>query len=448
MTAIAGIQRPGSQEIVHAMLNQMSHRGSFWRHIVKNNNIYLGASGSKTQNNSSLKIIKENVAQEMINSSHFARACAADGNLELTRDSLGVSPLYYGRASDGSVCFASEVKGLLVVTKDIHELPPGHVLKGEKVSPVPVTAKRFDWSGVISDYSKTLRQELEKAILNRIGDGNVGSWLSGGIDSTAIAAIVRRYVRDLHSFVAGFPGSPDIHYAEIAARHLGTIHHKIEVTPEEIIKTLPQVIYHLESFDALLIRSSILNFKVAQMASDYVPAVFSGEGADELFGGYEYLRTIPEDNLQDELNNILGSLHNTALQRVDRSASAYGIVAYVSYLDQQVVDLAQQIPAKFKIRDGVEKWVLRKAMEDLLPNELLMRKKAKFWQGAGVQDYLAIHAESKISDREFLDERVLPDGQRLNSKEELMYYRIFKDLFGEFQDLSWMGRTRKTRFDR
>ncbi len=448
MTAIAGIQYPGSNEIVSSMLNKMTHRGNSWRHIVNHNNVFLGASGSRAQKKAAAMLIQEHVAQEMINTSHFARASAAGGTLELTRDSLGISPLYYGRTSDGSLCFASEVKGLLAVTKDVHELPPGHILRGGKINSLPVKAKRHTSSNGKADYIKALRQGLEKAIFNRIGDGNVGSWLSGGIDSTAIAALVRPQVRELHSFVAGFPGSPDIHFAEIAARHIGTTHHKLEVTPEEIIKTLPQVIYHLESFDALLIRSTILNFKVAKMTADYVPSVFSGEGADELFGGYEYLQTIPEENLQYELNDILGRLHNTALQRVDRSASAHGIVAYVSFLDQEVVDLASQIPVEYKIRGGVGKWILRKAVEDLLPGELVMRKKAKFWQGAGVQDYIANHAENTISLRDFNSERILPGGQRLNSKEELLYYRIFKDLFGEFEDLSWMGRTRKTRFDR
>ncbi|HNR02279.1 MAG TPA: asparagine synthase-related protein [Anaerolineaceae bacterium] len=447
MTAIAGIQHTGSQEMVHAMLNQMTHRGNFWRHIVKNNNVILGASGSKTQKKSAAKLIDENIAQELINASHFARASAIDGTLELTRDALGISPLYYGRTGDGAVCFASEVKGLLAVTKDVHELPPGHRLKEGKISILTVKPNRSAWSGEKNDYIKALRHKLEKSILNRIGDGNVGSWLSGGIDSTAIAALIRPHVHELHSFVAGFAGSPDIQYAEIAARHIGTNHHKLEVTPEEILKTLPQVIYHLESFDPLLIRSTVLNFKVAQMTSDYVPAVFSGEGADELFGGYEYLQTIPEEKLQDELNDILGRLHNTALQRVDRSASAHGLIAYVSFLDEEVVALAKQIPAKYKIRHGVEKWVLRKAVEDLLPEKLLLRKKAKFWQGSGIKDHIANYADNTISDNDFRLEKHLPDGQRLNSKEELLYYRIFRNLFGEFEDLSWMGRTKKTRFD-
>ncbi len=448
MTAIAGIQYKGSKDTVRTMLNKMSHRGNSWRHVVEHDNVILGVSGTKAQYLGADRLLQDNVAQEMISSSHFARARVANGSLELTRDPLGVSPLYYGRTSNGSLCFASEVKGLLEATTDVHELPPGHKLRGLIIAPLSGKAKRTTIKGTLEQVSRDLRQRLETAILDRIGDGNVGAWLSGGIDSTAISAMVRPHVRELHTFVAGFAGSPDVHYAELAARHIGSTHHILEVTPEEILKTLPQVIYHLESFDALLIRSTVLNFKVAQMTSDYVPAVFSGEGADELFAGYEYLHSIPEEKLQSELDNILGRLHNTALQRVDRSASAHGIVAYVSFLDQQVVDLAMQIPVKLKIRDGIEKWVLRKAVKDLLPEELTLRKKAKFWQGSGVQDYIAKYADEAVSDHDFKTERELPDGQQLSSKEELLYYRIFKDLFGEFEDLSWMGRTRKTRFDR
>jgi asparagine synthase (glutamine-hydrolysing) len=276
----------------------------------------------------------------------------------------------------------------------------------------------------------------------RIAELGAGSWVSGGIYSTAIAAIARPHMREFHTFTAGLENSVDIQYALMAARHIGSIQHTRTVTIAELLETIPEVIYHLESFDALLVRSSILNFLVAKLASDYVPAVFSGEGGDELFAGYDYLKDIPEEKLQEELTDIIARLHNTALQRVDRSASAHGTVAYVGLLDQDVVDLALSIPTEFKIKDGIEKWILRKSVADLLPEELLMRKKAKFWQGGGVTEIIAEHAERLITDHDFTEERKLVSGETLNSKEELLYYRIFKDNFGEFEDLSWMGRTK------
>jgi len=443
MTAIAGIQGAGSQDRVETMLSCMSHRGGSWKRVVEHQNAILGVSGSNWSKGNIQTMTDKHSVQERISSSHYAYARIANGAFELERDPLGVSPLYYGLTGRGELCFASEVKGLLVVTRDVHEFPPGHVMRGSKIK--TAAAKRAKPAKTASaGIHQELRRRLENSIAARIGDGNVGSWLSGGIDSTAVAAMARPHVKELHTFVAGLPGSPDVKYSEIASRHIGSTHHVLTVTPESLVDSLPQVIYHLESFDALLIRSTILNFRVAAMASDYVPAVFSGEGADELFAGYEYLAGIPQDELDKELADLVGRLHNTALQRVDRSSAANGLTAYVCFLDQGVVELASQIPVEMKIKDGMEKWILRQAVADLLPDELLYRKKAKFWQGSGVQDHLVRYANAHVTDDDFAREKRLPGGMTLNSKEELLYYRIFRDLFGEFEDLSWMGRTKKT----
>ncbi len=442
MTAIAGIQCATAQNQVKEMLEKMIHRGRDWQYIIEKNGAILGAAGSSAQKKPALILSSELIAQEQVSKNHFAKAKTQQNGIELSRDPLGISPLYYGKNREGALCFASEVKGLLAVTRDIHELPPGHSLTGMRLKPNKKPAYSKPLRTQAENIAKQLRSRIEVSIADRIGDGNVGAWLSGGIDSTAIAAIARPHVKDFHTFTAGLNGSQDIYYAHIAAKHIGSIHHTRLVTTGEIIESIPQVIYHLESFDALLVRSSLLNFLVAEMAADYVPAVFSGEGADELFAGYSYLHRIPESELQGELNNILMRLHNTALQRVDRSAAAHGLVAYLGLLDQGVVDLALRIPAEYKIRDGVEKWILRKAVEDLLPKDLLMRKKAKFWQGGGVQEVIAEYAEKMISDGDFKRERNLKCGENLNSKEELMYYRFFHEHFGEFDDLSWMGRTK------
>ncbi len=442
MTAIAGIQSLHGQTKVEEMLGQMKHRGDDWCHIIEKNGAFLGSSGTKNQKKSARKIQNEQVALEFISKNHYAAAKMAKGQMELSRDSLGISPLYYGRTTEGDLCFASEVKGLLAVTRDVHELPPGYSLLGTQLkrNKRPSHNGRNDRSS--DDIAQELRNKLETVVSNRIDEGYAGSWLSGGIDSTAISAIARPHLKEFHTFTAGLPGSQDVHYAKIASKHIGSIHHTRTVTVEEILQAIPEVIYHLESFDALLIRSSILNFLVAKHAADFVPAVFSGEGADELFAGYDYLHEVPKSKLQDELDDIISRLHNTALQRVDRTVSAHGMVAYVGLLDQDIVNLAHEIPAEFKIRDGVEKWILRKAVEDLLPEELLMRKKAKFWQGGGVKEIIAEYADKRISDHDFASERKLDNGETLNSKEELLYYRHFKEYFGEFDDLSWMGRTK------
>ncbi len=442
MTAIAGIQYPTARNHVKEMLNRMRHRGHDWQYIIEKNGVILGAAGNKLQNNPALIISNEVVAQEKVSKNHYAQAITRTNGIELTRDPLGISPLYYGKTREGALCFASEVKGLLTVTRDIHELPPGHTLTGAKLRRKDWPTRAIPMPKEAAKIAKQLRARIEASIADRISNNDVGAWLSGGIDSTAIAAIARPHVKELHTFTAGLDGSQDIQYASIAARHIGSNHHTRLVTTDEIISIIPEVIYHLESFDALLIRSSLLNFLVAKMAADYVPAVFSGEGADELFAGYEYLHQVPAGDLQGELSDILMRLHNTALQRVDRSTAAHGLVAYLGLLDQDIVELAQRIPVEYKIRNGVEKWILRKAVEDLLPEDLLMRKKAKFWQGGGVQESIAEYANKEISDRDFKCERKLKNDETLNSKEEVLYYRIFRAHFGEFEDLAWMGRTK------
>jgi asparagine synthase (glutamine-hydrolysing) len=280
-----------------------------------------------------------------------------------------------------------------------------------------------------------------------LDNGEVGAWLSGGLDSSAMAALARPHVDRLHTFAVGVDGAPDLMFAAEVAAFIGSHHHEAVVTFAQMLAALPAVIYHLESFDALLVRSSITNYLVAQAAADFVPAVFSGEGGDELFAGYAYLKALDLAMLPDELIDIIGRLHNTALQRVDRCASAHGTVAHVAFLDPEVVAYALQIPVEFKLRDGVEKWILRRALDDALPESVLNRIKAKFWEGAGVRELLAEFAEGRISDADFRAERSLANGWTLNTKEELLYYRIFREHFGELEDLGWMGRTKGAPLD-
>ncbi len=377
----------------------------------------------------------------------FALAILTPRGPFLARGRVGVAPLYYGLC-EGKACFASEVKALLDFAQPIREFLPGNYFdstvgmvsyaKIEKRDPVKMTPE---------EAALKLRARLSESVSKRIAASgeDMGSLLSGGLDSSAMAALAMEQVGSLKTFAVGTPGAPDLEHARAVADFIGCDHRELVVDLDDMLGVLPDVIYHLESFDALLVRSSVTNYLVGKLASDYVSSVLSGEGGDELFAGYEYLKSLKSEELADELVDITNRLHNTALQRVDRCSQAHGLVAHTGFLDLDVIDYALCIPPGYKLyRNGgaVEKWVLRRAMDGMLPESVLDRPKAKFWEGAGVEDLIERYVAEKISDDEFARERVLPNGETLNSKEELHYYRIFKEHFGEHRDLSFMGRTK------
>lgn len=443
MSGIAGINQSGKQDLVEKMLGKIAHRGRAGREIIASEDATLGVVWTEPQAESVSRLKKENAVADDAGSGHLAYAQVKDGELTLLRDHLGVAFLYYGLNEEDAVCFASEVKALLGYCSDIRQVPPGHEYKGGLIEPYFELEKQEPVGESPEAVAEELLRRLMASVEKRIEMGGiVGSWLSGGLDSSTMAALARPLVDKLHTFAAGLKGAPDLDHASELADYIKSEHHEVIPDFDELLKALPDVIYHLESFDALLIRSSITNYMVAKMASEYVEVVFSGEGGDELFAGYAYLKSIDKDLLADELIDITGRLHNTALQRVDRSSTAHGTVAHVGFLDPHVVDYALRIPVEYKLRDDVEKWILRRAMDGRLPERVLTRAKSKFWEGAGVLELISDYAEKKITDSDFGRERTLPNGWVINTKEELMFYRIFREHFGELGDLTWMGRTK------
>lgn len=272
-------------------------------------------------------------------------------------------------------CLGSE--GLMKATTNIHELPPGTILEGKAIKTYFEVSLQEPVSTPEQEIIIKLRSLLAQSVDTCIGDGDVGAWLSGGLDSCVIASLASQRTEKMHTFVGGVPGAPDVEYSKEMAEYLHTRHHEVIIDPEEVVKVMPDIIYYLESFDALLVRSSILNYLVGRETSQYVPAVFSGEGGDELFAGYDYLKGVDPEDLPAELIDITNRLHNTALQRVDRSASANGVVPLVCFLDPRVVNYATKIPASFKLNGGIEKRILRKTFSDLIPPRVLNRKKGK-----------------------------------------------------------------------
>ncbi|MBI4531561.1 MAG: asparagine synthase B [Candidatus Latescibacteria bacterium] len=375
----------------------------------------------------------------------FAYAIVKDGEITLARDPLGIKPLYIGW-HNGSLAFASEIKALLKTCDTVKEFPPGYVYSSR------TGLKRHyhlnPRSPNVSDIEAAKRgitERLQEAVRKRlIADVPVGVFLSGGLDSSLIAAFARRHKDPLDSFSVGTEDSPDRECAWHVAEFLGTRHHEYIYTIEKAIEALPEVIYYLESFDCSLVRSAIPNFFLAKLASHDVKVALSGEGSDELFAGYDYLKGIAPDVLQDELLYITCALHNTNLQRCDRMSMAHGLEVRVPFLDVKLVDYAFRIPVGLKLpaQSKTEKWILRKVAEEVLPEEIVWRRKSKFAVGAGLGDKLAQFAEEQIGDAEFAHEREIGDGLFLRSKEELLYYRIFSEQYPVDKFLPLIGRSR------
>ena len=395
-----------------------------------------------------LELFKEDPGQYHKNlDGMFAFAIMKDDELFLGRDPLGIKPLYLGRRN-GKMIFASEIKALLGLCDNIEEFPPGHVYSTKKGFSryYNLIAKEPD----ILDFDiakESLLNLLVKSVRKRLmADVPVGVFLSGGLDSSVIAAIANIYKKPLDTFSVGTSESRDRKFALQMAEHLGTRHHEYVFTIMEAIEALPEIIYHLESFDCALVRSAIPNYFLARLASQHVKVALSGEGADELFSGYHYLKGLSREELEKELLEITSSLHNTNLQRCDRMSMAHGLEVRVPFLDVEMVDFAFRIPVQFKLaRPGkIEKWILRKAAESLLPSEVAWRPKVKFAQGAGLDEQIINFADQAFSNLEFKKHCEIADGITLKTKEELFYYRIFKGLFPEKEIMSLVGYSKST----
>jgi asparagine synthase (glutamine-hydrolysing) len=359
----------------------------------------------------------------------------ADGNdIMLARDPIGIKSLYYGNCS-GRHLFASELKAIAPYCDDIKEFMPGtyyHSKEGFKRY-YSVPDLQPDSSVSIEDYIQEIRETLEAAVVKRLmSDVPLGAFLSGGLDSSIICAIARKHLPELHTFSVGLEGSPDIEAARIVSRHLDTIHHEYILTPQELKNKLPEIIYYLESFDQDLVRSAYPCYFTSKIASDYVKVILTGEGADELFAGYTYYKGITDEAvLHNELRRSVSSLHNINLQRVDRMTMAHSLEGRVPFLDLTMIELGQRIPAAYKLKGDpvVEKWILRKAFEDLLPHDIVWRKKEQFDEGSGSADMLQSVVSSVMTYKEKVLYQKKWSDTLLRSSEECHYHKLFVDAY-------------------
>ena len=256
-------------------------------------------------------------------------------------------------------------------------------------------------------------------------------FLSGGLDSTLIAAIAARYLAErgqtLMTFAVGTETSSDLAAARQAAEYLGTEHYERVYTGAEAEAVTADVVRSIEHFDPSLVRSAVPNYLLAEMTAKHVKVVLTGEGADELFAGYEYLGDLGHsDDLHDEMVRTIEGLHNLNLQRADRVTMAHGLEARVPFLDREVIALALGQPARWKLTPPgtQEKLLLRQAFEGWLPENLLYRDKEQFGDGSGAADVLTHKLEETVTEEDFAAERdrVSPP---FRTKEELAYFRIW-----------------------
>jgi len=386
----------------------------------------------------------------------FAMASGA-GDFLAARDPVGIKPLYWAQP-DGGAVFASEMAAFEPeLLSSIEVFPPGHYWTADTglvqfAPPVPSALRGTSPSTIApedvpNDALMRTRWVLVDAVERQMmGDVPVGVFLSGGLDSSIVAAIAARYLARqgelLQTFAVGLEGSPDLIAARHAAEFLETDHHERVYTAAEATASLPDTIASIEAFDPSLVRSAVPNYMLAEMTAEHVKVVLTGEGADELFAGYGYMREFDQpEELHAELVRSVEGLHNLNLQRCDRVTMAHGLEARVPFLDREVIEHALALPAAWKLSDGVapEKQILRAAFDGWLPDDLLWRDKSQFGDGSGAASVLTDPFTDSISEEELAAERDTVDPP-LRTREELAYFRIFQERVGEVRPERTLGR--------
>ncbi len=372
----------------------------------------------------------------------------------IARDHIGIIPLYIGWDDDGAFYVASELKSLEGYCTKIQSFPPGHYLYSLEGQEPQQWYKR-DWESydVVKDNETDidkLRKSLEDAVHRQLmSDVPYGVLLSGGLDSSVIAAITKKFASrriesndeekawypQLHSFAVGLKGSPDLIAAQKAADYIGTIHHEINFTIQEGLDAIRDVIYHLETYDVTTIRASTPMYLLARVIKSMgIKMVLSGEGSDELFGGYLYFHKAPNaKEFHEETVRKVGKLHLYDCLRANKSLAAWGVEGRVPFLDKEFIDVAMRInPDDKMIRDGrMEKWVVRSAFESYLPDSIAWRQKEQFSDGVGYSwiDTLKAQAEERVSESEMDAAAIRFPINPPKNKEEYLYRTIFEEHF-------------------
>ena len=371
----------------------------------------------------------------------------------IARDHMGIIPLYMGWDGNGTFFVASELKALEGVCSKIELFPPGHYFHSKDEAPTKWYHPEWNTYEAVKDNSTSI-EELHDALTDAVhrqlmSDVPYGVLLSGGLDSSITSALAKKFAAkrvesgdtqsawwpQLHSFSVGLEGSPDLAAAQKVAEHIGTVHHEIKFTIQEGLDAIREVIYHLETYDITTIRASTPMFLMARAIKALgIKMVLSGEGADELFGGYLYFHKAPNaKEFHEETVRKLEKLHQYDCLRANKSLAAWGIEGRVPFLDKEFIEVAMRINPKDKMISGdrMEKWVLRKAFEDYLPKSVVWRQKEQFSDGVGYSwiDNLKKVVGEKVTDEQMDNAHFRFPVQTPQNKEEFFYRSIFESHF-------------------
>ena len=368
-------------------------------------------------------------------------------------DHIGIIPLYIGWDKHGNFYVSSELKGLEGICHKIEEFKPGHYLYSEEGEIRKWYNRDWESYDAVKDNTTSLeelRESLENAVHRQLmSDVPYGVLLSGGLDSSVTSALAKKYSKmrvesgdvapawwpSLHSFAIGLIGSPDLAAARKVADHIGTIHHEINFTVQEGLDALRDVIYHIETYDVTTIRASTPVFLMARVIKSMgIKMVLSGEGADELFGGYLYFHKAPNPKeFHEETVRKMSKLHMYDCLRANKTLAAWGVEGRVPFLDKEFVDVAMRLNPRDKMitKDRIEKWVVRKAFEDYLPESVAWRQKEQFSDGVGYSwiDTLKAVSEKEVSDKQMENAAYRFPVNPPHSKEEYFYRSIFSEHF-------------------
>lgn len=369
------------------------------------------------------------------------------------RDHIGIIPLYHGHDEHGNYYVASEMKALTPICKTISEFPPGHFLWSKQGEPVRYYKRDWMEYDAVKDNSTdkaVLKEALESAVHRQLmTDVPYGVLLSGGLDSSVISAITKQFAANrvedddqsqawwprLHSFAIGLEGAPDLKAAKEVADHLGTVHHEFTYSIQEGLDAIRDVIYHIETYDVTTIRAStpmyLMSRKIRAMG---IKMVLSGEGADEVFGGYLYFHKAPDAQaFHEETVRKLLALNMFDCARANKSMAAWGVEARVPFLDKAFLEVAMQIKPDDKMcgNGKMEKHIIRECFGDLLPESVAWRQKEQFSDGVGYGwiDTLKTIADEKVSDQQLATAEFRFPYNTPTTKEAYMYREIFAELF-------------------